>query len=463
MSKLKADDFLNHPKVEKAKKLIDEALVEVLGKISEPSLPIGSCVDSYKEELDKIGKLRGSNLMYPYISSGIGNGPLVELRDGSIKYDFISGIGVHHQGHSNRDIIQAALSGALEDTIMQGNLQQSFHTTPLLDKIIKAATINDAPTKNCFLTSSGAMANENALKMIFQKKTPANRVLAFSGAFAGRTLALSQVTDKAAYRSGLPRTLDVDYLPFYDELRPEESLQRAMKKLEILLERYPQEYGCMIFELIQGEGGYYGGNRDFFIALIERLKKENIAILFDEIQTFGRTDCFFAYQHFGLDEYADIVTFGKTTQVCGTLYSDKYKPKPGLISQTFTSSSVAITAAQKIFDLMNNGAYLGKEGKIASLSVYFRQKLQELSKENPLLIQGPFGYGAMFAFTFKDGTLDDTKIFMYELYEAGLIGFIAGRSPYRIRFLPPMLSLTKKHIDGAITILKICLQKYKES
>ena len=50
-----------------------------------------------------------------------------------------------------------------------------------------------------FLTSSGAMANENALKAIFQKQHPAHRLLAFEHCFAGRTLALSQVTDKAAF------------------------------------------------------------------------------------------------------------------------------------------------------------------------------------------------------------------------------------------------------------------------
>ena len=65
------------------------------------------------------------------------------------------------------------------------------------------------------------MANENALKAAFQKRFPANRVLAFEHGFAGRTLALSQVTDKPAYRKGLPETLAVDHIPFFDPARPQ--------------------------------------------------------------------------------------------------------------------------------------------------------------------------------------------------------------------------------------------------
>ena len=60
------------------------------------------------------------------------------------------------------------------------------------------------------------MANENALKLLFHYQPRKTRILAFEGCFIGRTLALASITDKAKYRDGLPGTLSVDYLPFFD-------------------------------------------------------------------------------------------------------------------------------------------------------------------------------------------------------------------------------------------------------
>ena len=73
---------------------------------------------------------------------------------------------------------------------------------------------------HCFLTTSGAMAAENGLKLCFQKHAPATRIFAFGKCFMGRTLALSRL-QTMAYRQGLPQTVSVDYLPFYDENEPE--------------------------------------------------------------------------------------------------------------------------------------------------------------------------------------------------------------------------------------------------
>ena len=69
---------------------------------------------------------------------------------------------------------------------MQGNLQQNVETESLVRTLLDAANRKGAFFKHCFLTTSGAMANENALKLIFQKKSPASRILAFEGCFAGR-------------------------------------------------------------------------------------------------------------------------------------------------------------------------------------------------------------------------------------------------------------------------------------
>src|SRR5436190_703501 len=137
--------------------------------------------------------------------SGFGSGCLVELADGSVKYDMISGIGVHGLGHGNPILVAAGLEAALQDTVMQGNLQQNVESARLSRELLDVARAEGGQRlAHVFLSSSGATANENALKILFQKKSPASRLRAFEHAFAGRTMALAPITDKAAYRAGLP-------------------------------------------------------------------------------------------------------------------------------------------------------------------------------------------------------------------------------------------------------------------
>lgn len=312
---LKAAGFFSDERVEQAKSLLLEALKDNQKEINSirPALPALSI--SYEELIKTFSNLRGTPLFYPYIGSGIGNGPLVELMDGSIKYDFISGIGVHFLGHSNAEIISSSIDSAISNTVMQGPLQQNIDSLELIQLLTDASGLGC-----CFLTTSGAMANENAFKLAFHKKYPASRILAFEHSFSGRTLALSQVTDKPAYRKGLPKTVDVDFIPFYDHRIGDESVDRAVKALNTYLKRYPGQHAAMIFELIQGEGGFYPGTKPFFTALMEILKENNVLIIADEVQTFGRTERLFCFQHFGLDEFVDIATIGKLSQSCATLF-----------------------------------------------------------------------------------------------------------------------------------------------
>ena len=136
----------------------------------------------------------------------------------------------------------------------------------LFDLILTQANKNGAKFDHMFMTSSGVMAAENALKMVFQKKAPASRVIAFEGCFMGRTMAVAAITDKHIYRDGLPKTLDVDYIPFYKTDKHQESIDNAIAMLEGYFKRHPGQYAAMCMELIQGEGGYWVGNEEFFKA-----------------------------------------------------------------------------------------------------------------------------------------------------------------------------------------------------
>ena len=446
--------YLEDARITQAKELIAQALSEHSQKITGVKAADSELKVEYEKLMEEFGKNRGGKLFYDYIGSGIGNGALVELADGSVKYDFITGIGVHYFGHSHADVVKAQVDGAVTNTTMSGNLQQNIDSPKLYKLILEQANKNGGDFNHVFLTSSGVMTAENALKMAFQKRHPAHRVLAFEKCFMGRTLAVSNITDKHVYRDGLPQTLSVDYIPFYDANDHQGSIDRVVKMLRKYFARHKGEYAAICMELIQGEGGYWVGHEDFFKAIIEECKKENVSVIIDEVQTFMRTEELFAFQYFKLDKIVDFVNIGKNSQVCATIYKEDHKPRPGLISQTFTSSGTAINAAYYMINEVANNGYLGKNGKINQIHNYFASKLDELNKKYPEKIEGPWGLGAMIGMTLFKGNTEKSKAFTFKLFENGALSFIAGASPTRVRFLVPIGAVTEKDIDEVIRLIE---------
>jgi acetylornithine/N-succinyldiaminopimelate aminotransferase len=454
MAKTVADGFFNDPRLVEAKKLITEALGEHSSKITgvKPGNP--ELKESYDALLKKMADYRGGALFYNYLGSGIGNGPFVELADGSVKYDFITGIGVHYMGHSHPGVINAQINGAISNTVMNGHLQQNTDTAALLELISKEACKYGSAVKNVFLSTSGAMANENAFKIIFQKRFPANRFFAFEKCFAGRTLGMAWVTDKAAYRQGLPKTLDVDYIPFYCESDHQGSIDLAVNAMKKYITRFPGQHAGFVMEVIQGENGSWVGNTEYFEALIKVCKDNNISVFIDEVQSFARTSELFAFQYFKLDKHADVVAVGKNSQVCATLFTDDHKPKPGLMSQTFTGSAAQIAASYYVINSIVTGGYLGENGKIQKLHAKFKSNLEKISKKHPEKLKGPYGIGAMVAMSVFNGDEAKSKAFTIKLFENGVLSFMAGGHPTtRVRFLMPVMVTEEKHIDEVCEII----------
>jgi len=454
---LHAERLNADPRLAEAKRALIDLVREHAAEITGPRPPAPSQAEAFTSRAELASRVRGRPLILPYLGSGLGNGPWVELTDGSVKLDFISGIGVHVLGHSHPAIVEASIDAALSDTVMEGNLQMNPDSLELGDALLRLANRSGANLAHCFLTTSGAMANENALKILFQKHAPASRLLAFEGAFAGRSLVTSQITDRPEYREGLPRTIEVDRIPYFHPERPEASTDEAVAALERHLAAHPGQHAGMVFELILGEGGFYPGGSAFFTALLERLREAGVGILLDEIQSFGRTSQPFAFQHFGLDAFADVVTVGKMTQVCATLYRADLNPKPALLSQTFTAGTAAIRAALAILAELEKRGSWGEHGTILRLGRAFTDGLQQLAERYPDRVEGPFGLGGMIGFTPYGGDPGQTKDFVNRLFEAGLMGFPAGKDPARVRFLLPHGVIDESHIETALGLLETTL------
>lgn len=450
---LHAEQLKNDSRIKNGKIAFLQALKEHISKIDQIKPPNPDEKIPYQKSLEALSSYRGAKLFFPYIGSGIGNGSLVELLDGSIKWDMITGIGVHYFGHCYPPFLETGLDAALSDTIMQGNLQQNLDGHDLASLLCKYSGM-----PHCFLTTSGVMANENGLKVAFQKNSPATRILAFDHCFAGRSLTFSQVTDKPSFREGLPSNVFVDYIPYFDPKRPEESLHEAKTHLIRAISRYPKGHALMMFELILGEGGFYPGSKEFFEPLMKICKEHHIAVFADEVQSFGRTPSLFAYQHFGLSHYVDIVTIGKMLQVGATLYSAEYCPKPNLLSQTFVGSTSALKGGKVVIEELMRGDFFGKKGRNQAIFEKFEGRLKQLEKNN--WISGPYGIGAMIAFTPFDGSYEKTMQIIHSLYEAGVITFIAGTHPFRIRMLVPGGVITDSQIDSVMDLIASTLEEH---
>jgi 4-aminobutyrate aminotransferase-like enzyme len=435
---------------------IEAAVASILAEVRKRQAAITGARPAnagQKETLDswlaRSAEVKGRPALYPYVGSGFGNGPLVELVDGSVKWDLINGIGVHMFGHSDPTMVEAALRGALADTCMQGNLQFNPDSIEFAELLVGEAT-KASKLKNCFVTNSGCMANEQALKICQQKTNAAPRVIAFQDCFMGRSTTMAQIGDGPAYRVGVPLNMQVDYMPFYDPDLGQRSIDMAVWHLKQYIHRYPKQHSCFVMELVQGEGGFNVAPREFFLPLMQLCRENGIPIWDDEVQTFGRTTTMFAYDQLGLGEFIDVLTLGKMSQACAVLYTQDMNPKPGLLSGTFQASTSAFAMGSAALRTLRDGGFYGADGKIAKLQKAWREHAEAFVKRHPdwfppvrtsfgtPMTRIVSGTGGMMRLTPFGGDKDRIMKLLHRLFANGVIAFYCGHEPYHLRLLPPI-------------------------
>lgn len=403
-------------------------------------------------KLKEYESLRGRGFFFNFMATGRGHGPFVELVDGSIKYDLITALGVNLLGHSHPIYIKANLEAATSDAMMCGNLlsyQEPYELTKAVLEMVKGSRL-----QHFWLSCSGSFSNDTALKILWQKKAPNYRLIAFEKAFAGRSVAMQDVTYNSSYREGMPKSIQVDHVPHFNYKDPENSLKNTLKALDDLIAKNGNTYAAITIEIIQGEAGFIFGNKEFYEGIFKWAKDKGIYVWVDEIQTFARTHRMFAYQMFDLDQYVDIVTVGKVLQACGTFFTDELNPKPGLIAGTFNGSLAALNAGKNVVNFLKNGNFYGENGRIIEIENKFKAQFKKLA-EGTCKGKIPYygGVGTMLSFEVGDGSADITNKFIKKLFDNGIISFSAGKDPMRVRFLLP-LTILDEHIDEIFKIVE---------
>jgi 4-aminobutyrate aminotransferase-like enzyme len=409
--------------------------------------------DAMQAQLAELAIMRGRPAFYPYLGSGLGRGARAMLADGRWLIDFALGIGVHFFGHGNHDLIETAIRAAAADLTMQGNLifNREYHAQ-------MKTLLTHAPRglEHCWLALSGADANENALKMVRQKRDGRPGVIAFLGCFHGRTCAMAEITDRPDYRIGQPSTFPVHYVPFYDRNDPQ-SATLALEALREVIAREGDRISTFIVELVQGEAGFVTAPRDFFVPLFDECKRAGIIVWVDEVQTFGRTGELFATTRLDLADYVDVVTIGKILQGSATLYRKNLAPDPGLVSGTFSGATVAMVVGRRIVEKLTGEGFFGPRGRELELERLTREHLERLARKHPGVISEIDGVGAMLAFRLGDGSLEATRAFIRRCFDQGLALYYGGHETACVRLFLPAGCLTADELGDAFTILDRCM------
>ena len=439
----------------KINQLVDEMVKEVMvasAQIEGIRPPDPERAAAAQKLNEQVGQVRGRPLLFPFVGSGVGRGPYVELQDGSVKLDLINGIGIHVMGHSHPKIMATSVKASLSDIVMQGNLEPNIEYFELSKKLVDLASRNSR-LKKVWLATCGTMANENALKACRQKKTPARMTIAMNAAFAGRSTMMAEITDNPSFKVGLPEYNEVLRVPWYDK-RDSKSSEKALEILKGHVAKHEGNIACFTFEPMQGEGGYNVAPREYFLPMLEFCKSKDIPIWVDEVQTFTRTGQFFAYETLGIGDYVDVCTIAKTAQNGATFFTEEMNPKPGLIAGTFSGSTVALAAGIEILNILDHENYMGPSGKVMQIHKEFVAMLNRLNETTCRgLLQDAGGMGLMVAVTPFNGEKEKVEKLMHTLFKNGLICFTCGRGTYRLRFLIPAV-MTSADIKVAGEILE---------
>ena len=294
-----------------------------------------------------------------------GSGSTLWDKDGQEYLDLYGGHAVISIGHSHPKYV-AAITEQLGKLGFYSNAVQNGLQDTLAAKLGK---ISGYDSYHLFLCNSGAEANENALKLAsFQ--TGRAKVLAFGGAFHGRTSGAVAATDNPKIRAPFNATSNVSFVPLGD-------LEAAEKELAT------ESYAAVIIEGIQGVAGIQLPSDSFLQELRALCDRTGTMLVLDEIQSgCGRTGKFFAHQYAGVQ--ADLITMAKGLAggipIGAVLISPAIQASYGLLGTTFGGNHIACAAAIAVLDIIEEEHLLSHAAK---LGAYFESEL----KGNPALVE----------------------------------------------------------------------------
>jgi 4-aminobutyrate aminotransferase/(S)-3-amino-2-methylpropionate transaminase len=382
--------------------------------------------------------------------------------EGKRYLDFASGIAVNNTGHRHPKVMAAVAEQA------QAFTHTCFNVAPFegylkLAERLNALVPGDFPKKTMLVTT-GAEAVENAVKMA-RVYTGRAGVIAFSGAFHGRTLLGMALTGKIVpYKKGFgPMPAEVVHIPFpnpFHGITEEEALSSLDRIFMGSMD--PERVAAIIVEPVQGEGGFNIAPFGFLKTLRAICDKHKIVLILDEIQAgIGRTGKMFGCEHAGV--VPDLTTMAKGLAGGFPLSAVTGRAEivdaaePGGLGGTYAGSPIGIAAANAVLDVMEEEKLPARAAEIGEI---IRARLNAIASRQGMECIGDVrGLGAMNAFELVTGRksrapdAELTKAIIAEAEARGLILLSCGTRYNVIRLLPP-LTIPMEQLQEALDILE---------
>jgi len=334
--------------------------------------------------------------------------------------DFYGGHAVISIGHSHPHYVRR-LTTQLDHLGFYSNSVQIPLQKELAARLGELSGYNDY---QLFFSNSGAEANENALKLAsFHNRR--KLVIAFAGAFHGRTSATVAVTDNPKIRAPLNENHEVIFLPLNDET----ALQHAFQRDNIC---------AAIVEGIQGIAGIHLPAPRFLRKLQKLCEQSGALLILDEVQSgYGRSGKFFAHQF--ADIRPDLITIAKGMgngfPVAGLLINPKFQASHGLLGTTFGGNHLACAAAVAVLEVIAQEKLIDNSAKMGD---YLLSELRWITKG----LKEVRGRGLMIGveLDFATETIRKKMLFEHRIFTG------SSHNPNTIRLLPP-LTLKQEHAD----------------
>ncbi|NCF50822.1 4-aminobutyrate--2-oxoglutarate transaminase [Gammaproteobacteria bacterium] len=379
--------------------------------------------------------------------------------EGNRYIDLAAGIAVVNTGHNHPDVIAAVRSQL--DRFSHTCFQVApYDVYVQLAERLNAAAPGPSPKKTIFLTT-GAEAVENAVK-IARRHTGRSGVIAFSGAFHGRTMMGMALTGKVVpYKVGFgPFPAEVFHVPFpieYHGVSVEDSLAALGTLFKSDVE--PDRVAAMIIEPVQGEGGFYPAPLEFLQKLRAICDEHGILLIVDEVQSgFGRTGTLFCCEQAGIEP--DLMPVAKSlaggfplSGVIGKADIMDSVP-PGGLGGTYGGSPIACAAGLAVLDVIEKENLCAKARAIGEEIRSWATELQAVNN----CIGDIRITGAMCAIELvKNGEADSpdpdlTKAIAAEALTEGVLLLTCGVRGNVIRFLPP-LTIEPEMLQEALNVV----------
>lgn len=396
---------------------------------------------------------------------------IIDARNGTEYIDFFTffasnPIGMNHPGVNNdkfkKKLAEAALVKPSNSDIYTEYLAEFVET---FARIAKPEYM-----KHLFFVSGGALAVENGLKVAFDWKVQKNfekgykeekghQVLHFKEAFHGRsgyTMSLTNTDPvKVKYfpKFNWPRVLNPKItFPLQDNLEAVIKLeQQSVEEINNAIKNNKDDIAVIIIEPIQGEGGDNMFRKEFFEILRKIADENDILLMFDEVQTgVGLTGKMWAHEYY---VKPDIMSFGKKTQACGIMVSDRIDDikdnvfkVSSRINSTWGANLVDMVRSKRIFEIIEEEK-LVENARIQGN--YLKENLLKIQKDFPQLVSNTRGLGLMCSFDMPSAGVRNNFRNICEKEKLLILG--CGQKTIRFR---PALNIKKEDLDEGLNIIK---------